>query len=74
VPDNISVRHAQPLLRLAGLPEDELRSDLRELKLPLVLLQDTPEELQAYQDMFAAPVTFNSDHYAFDFDPRDIAL
>jgi AraC-like DNA-binding protein len=41
VPDNISVRHAQSLLRLADFPEDELRLDLRELKLPLVLLQDT---------------------------------
>ncbi len=41
MPDNISVRHAQSLLRLAGLPRDEIRSDLLDLKLPLVLLQDT---------------------------------
>lgn len=38
MPDKIPVRHAQSLLRLANLPEAELRSDLLELNLPLVLL------------------------------------
>ena len=38
--DTIPLQFAQSLLRLTELPEEELQADLRELKLPLVLLKD----------------------------------
>ena len=37
--DSIPLRYAQSLLRLAPMSEEELRQELMELKLPLVLLQ-----------------------------------
>lgn len=37
--DSIPLRYAQSLLRLAPMPEAELRQELMDLKLPLVLLQ-----------------------------------
>jgi AraC-like DNA-binding protein len=38
--NTIPLRYAQSLLRLAPVPEDELRRELTELNLPLVLLQE----------------------------------
>ncbi|MBT4521887.1 MAG: helix-turn-helix domain-containing protein [Halieaceae bacterium] len=37
--DNVPINHAQSLLRLISIPEDELRADLQALNLPLVLMQ-----------------------------------
>jgi len=38
--DTIPLRYAQSLLRLARIPPDQLRQDLTEMKLPLVLFQE----------------------------------
>ncbi len=40
MPDKISVRHAQSLLRLAQFPQEELDAELRALNLPLVLSRE----------------------------------
>ena len=37
--DTIPLHYAQSLLRLVPMPEDQLREELKELKLPLVLLE-----------------------------------
>ena len=39
--DTIPLHYAQSLLRLAPMPQEQLRQELTELKLPLVLLQPT---------------------------------
>ena len=38
--DTIPLQYAQSLLRLVPIPEEQLRQQLTELNLPLVLLQD----------------------------------
>lgn len=40
--DTIPLQYAQSLLRLVPMPQAALREELNRLKLPLVLLQDTP--------------------------------
>jgi hypothetical protein len=40
--DTIPLQYAQSLLRLVPIPEDQLRQQLTELNLPLVLLPESP--------------------------------
>ncbi len=52
MPDTLPIRYAQSLLRLAKGTREELREELGELKLPLVLLQHraNPEAQIAVED------------------------